>query len=876
MQIAHALNQFLQGKIMVQPEEEDALQYIDFSEWQRELFLEKADAGFAYWTTKNISTNSFQSIFKKANEANLSSPQYARFHKVLSPQIMEKLPPLLQDRGSSVQHFLMTIWWKLLFRYVNAPCSLCYRHHGRSHEAVQSIVGLFEKYLALPDALLKEEDSVWQLAAKIQEVVTQDEAHQDCFDRNIGQRNTSITFPYQFAYYPTPAFNSNLELLDFSAHAEDYELKANFILRPNQELHICLDYDGNYFEERWMSTLVEQFEAMILGEIMKEEKGLEAWAHEKIKWNCKEQHQLNPISSNVLPTQNVVDLFEDAVKQNTLQTAIVYKEKTVSYQALNESVNRLARLIQQKIKGETKRVIGVQMTNPLNAVTTMLAILKSGNAFLPIDHTNPGLRTNLMLRQCNAILLLTDQSSEEPTGWENNLSWDEVELQWQSMAANNLNLSIAIDDPCYLIFTSGSTGQPKGVQIAHHSLVNYLNWLVPNFTINANDATVLFSSMSFDLGYTALWSSLVSGATLHLVNPTQFLPFLAKANTYFSKHHITYIKCTPSHFKLMLEADDFELVKGKQDIRLIVLGGEPIVPSDLATYFQHQANVEMVNHYGPTETTIGVICHPIKKGELQKYAQLPVIGRPFGNHQVWICDENQEPVAIGEYGELYISGPGVALGYAGREELTQEKFVSLNFTENKNITCYATGDLGRWLPDGTIQLAGRKDNQIKVRGYRIEPEEISSVIGEMAGVKTAYTLIDQASHQEAVLKSFVVLEGPQVEMASITEFLGERLPAYMIPAQLFKIDALPLSGNGKVNQGALREMAHAKPNIQDTVLPSSELELALVEIWASLFNQEHLGLTDHFFQLGGHSLMAMKMQQSESSRQTFSGLRTTF
>ena len=473
MQITRNINSCLQGESLIKGNEEEPLQYIDYSEWQRELFLEDREVSFEYWQKKTIKVDQFNSIFKKDNQVKPgATKKYDTVSKILDPLLVQRINNLLQDKKFTLKNYVMAIWWKLLYKYVNEKFAFCYLHHGRSDDSMKSILGLFEKYLPLPSILVVESDSIWKLAENIQQHLQEDDLHQDCFDRNMGQRGELIYFPYQFAYYQKPDLISNLEIKEFLAHAEDFELKINLIENTNNEFTLSLNYDTSCLSYPWITRMIKQFEELIRLEIIKEKEGIEAFNKERRKIDIADQMALNPVISTIPKNQNVVDLFEKVVDQNPKATAIVYDGNEITYKKLNQSINRLTRLIQKKTNEVTKKTIGIQMNNPLHTVIAMLATLKSGNSFLPIDSNNPPLRTKFMLSQCDAALFITDNGIEKSKIWENNLSWKEVERVWDSFDSNNLDLVIAAENPCYLIFTSGSTGQPKGVRIAHHSLAN--------------------------------------------------------------------------------------------------------------------------------------------------------------------------------------------------------------------------------------------------------------------------------------------------------------------------------------------------------------------------------------------------------------------
>ncbi|MEM8910107.1 MAG: AMP-binding protein, partial [Bacteroidota bacterium] len=345
-----------------------------------------------------------------------------------------------------------------------------------------------------------------------------------------------------------------------------------------------------------------------------------------------------------------------------------------------------------------------------------------------------------LLQQSQAVLWIMDQEINIESS-SVKLTWANLNDQFSTFPSTAPNISINSTAPCYLIYTSGTSGFPKGVLIAHQSFVNYLHWFTQTHQITQQDRTVLFSSMAFDLGLTVLWSALTRGALLHLIDPEETWSFFESANEYLMNQQITYLKCTPAHFKLIVNAVDFQEWVDRHQLRLIFLGGEAIDAKDVQLYLKNREKTLIVNEYGPTEMTVGMVAKTIDASNAFRFQQLPVIGQPVAGHEVYILDKDGRPLSIGEFGELYLVGPGKALGYIHQTDLTSQAFAPLSILEGTQTVAYASGDRGRWLPTGDIQLAGRMDQQVKIRGYRIELEEINQQLKKLEGVQTAHTLV---------------------------------------------------------------------------------------------------------------------------------------
>ncbi len=837
----------------------DELQYIDFSEWQHELLQDRNHPQAQYWSKLGLNPGHFTAIHKYTDQE--SGAPAAFFNQPVMPdtECLRALQEIARVKNIPFKQVLMAVWWQLLKTYTSKAFSLAYNHPGRSEDQTEHIFGLFEKNLPLPHELVETDISVWELARKIGNTIKEQNTRHEYFHLGLDQQSgKGILFPYQFAYYEFPVQNENteagLKIESFAIYPDAFALRLEVIEQSETgDIKLNITGDANYFPREWPQLLAQQFCWQLELEKTQELEGKESFISLKSRLALAFQQQIECPVHQHSASLTLVDLLEEAQSLHADKPALIYEQLALTYQEVHEISNRLARFIHNKSGGKTGAVIAMQLANPVHMVLCFIAATKSGNAFLPIETGNPPLRVKYLIENSEAILFLGEEKPETPVA---HFDWATIESELSNYPHTAPGYPLTPSTPCYVIFTSGTTGNPKGVLITHGNLVNYLTWFNQRFQITEQDNTVLFSSMAFDLGHTIIWSALCSGATLNLTNPSKNLEFLESVNAYFVDKEISYIKCTPSHFKLILGDARFSQSAQQQKLRLVILGGEPIDVDDVARFLGSHPETSIVDEYGPTETTIGVVATEINASNFAHYRRLPVIGQPFGNHRIYILDENQNPVFPGEYGAMYICGPGLSTGYLNLPELTNKSFVWLDFAGKKG---YSSGDMGRWLPDGNIQLAGRIDNQVKVRGYRIEPEEISQVIRSMNGVKAAYTMIHGAGREDAGLRSFVVFSNGTDDTNAVKAHLKSHLPGYMIPEQLFVLDTIPLNPNGKVDQDALNKLAQAQLNQETLQLPVEQDELVIAQIWAELFELEQIGMQQNFFQLGGHSLLAMKM-----------------
>ncbi|HLP59043.1 MAG TPA: amino acid adenylation domain-containing protein, partial [Candidatus Deferrimicrobium sp.] len=565
----------------------------------------------------------------------------------------------------------------------------------------------------------------------------------------------------------------------------------------------------------------------------------------------------------VYPTGKTIRrLFAEQVEKTPDNIAVVSEEQRIiqiTYRELNNRSNRLANRLKAK---ETRHsaIVGIMVRPSPAMVVGIIGILKAGCAFLPIEPESPGDRINYILNDSNMNILLTQGHLQETfhAGIEI-INIDDAAL-YKGQCENPVNV-ITPADPVYVIYTSGTTGKPKGALINNRNLVNYVGWFVQTNRQDAINKAILTSSFAFDALYTQFFSSLLSGYQLHVIPRETFL-FAERLLTYLKTHRITYIKATPSLFNLIINDPGFT-AGVLQELRFVILGGEEINANDVEKAHHLCPHLQIMNHYGPTETTIGSIARFLDFDKFAAYKINPTIGKPIHNTGIYILDKGYNMVPIGVVGEMFIGGDGVGMGYLNKPELTAEKFrpllKNINRALQPNIhhsNFYCTGDLARWHPDGYIEFLGRADDQVKIRGYRVEPGEIENHLLKYNDIKEAVVLAREKKKKEKYLCAYFV-SAKQIKISDLREFLSRRLPPPMIPAYFIQLEKMPLTKHNKLNRWALPEPEFDK-NLPTGLPPRNEIEMKLAEIWATILEIEPATISrdDNFFNLGGHSLKA--------------------
>ncbi|GIO85790.1 hypothetical protein J25TS5_27220 [Paenibacillus faecis] len=560
----------------------------------------------------------------------------------------------------------------------------------------------------------------------------------------------------------------------------------------------------------------------------------------------------------------VVEWFEAQALRIPNEIALVYGEERWSFSELNAKANRLAKMMLENGFAEGSGIAGIMMENRPETMAALLAVFKAGGAYMPIDPEFPQERIRFMLADSGSQFLLT--YADSLAGSENVEQLFLLDqLKTTEGLESNLNMPVREGDLAYVIYTSGTTGTPKGVMIEHRNLTNYVHWFVTSRGIGRDDRTMLLSSAGFDLCYTALYPALVSGCELHLLD-RQDIVDPRYVLDYISLHRITYIKATPSLFHLLVNHERFDTVGTLNSLKLIVLGGEKIKIPDVERYFARYPHTRFLNHYGPTEATIGCIAHPVDLDRFPAFSRQPVIGRPIFHAEAYILDAYGNLLPDGVPGELAVAGRGVGRGYLNKPELTGEKFVPHPFNPERRL--YKTGDRAKRLPGGDIEFIGRIDHQLKIRGYRVELAEIEAQLAGHPGIREVAITVKEGGDGTKFLCAYAVTPEP-LTAAEIRNYLASRLPAYMVPSAYVFLDHMPLNENGKVNLKVLPEpVIELEPSDPESA-PVNEAEKILVRVWEEILGVKGIGTSHHFFESGGDSIKALQV----SSRLMSHGLK---
>lgn len=776
----------------------------------------------------------------------------------------EKIIKLAKENQVTINSIFQTVWGIILQSYTGSEDVVFGTVvSGRPAEVngIESMVGLFINTIPLR-VKVHEEDTFNQLIMRVQTSSIESRAYEYSALADI--QTASVLkhdlFDHIMVFENYPLGDEILgelrhEKLGFSLINASTSGQTNYnlnivVIPVGNRIRVKLNYNMNIYEKCILENVLECIKSVISQVVQKPEiniKDIEIVGKEEKK---KILFDFNNTCLDFLGPKTIHELFEAQVNKAPDDVVIVYQGDRLTYRELNVRANQLARvLVSKDIKPDD--IVGIMVERSVEMIIGILGVLKAGGAYLPLDPEHPKERIEYILSDSGAKMLLTQKNINLDFHYSGEL----LELDDQSLYEGdscNLDIPVNKDNLVYVIYTSGTTGNPKGVLIQHESLTNYIKWFIDEAEITHKDKAILLSSFAFDLGYTTLYSSILQGAELHII-PKETYIYSEQLVGYINNNNISYMKLTPSLYRSICNTKNFFENINLSSLRLVILGGEDINVFDIKNTYEQCSNVKIMNHYGPTETTIGTVANIVEPDKLELFTRTSLIGRPIKNSKCLILDKHSRLAPVGAAGELCIVGVGLARGYLNRPELTEEKFVPNPYEHEMRM--YKTGDLARWLPDGTIEFLGRIDHQVKIRGYRIELGEIENKLINHPNIKEAVVIAKQEESGEKNLCAYIVSQ-KEMTVVEIREYLSKDLPEYMLPSYYVRLNAFPLTANGKIDTKALPKSDGSIVTGIEYQAPRNLEEEKLASIWKDILKLHRIGINDNFFEIGGHSLKA--------------------
>ncbi len=842
-----------------------AIQCSDYAAWEKEwLESEAINSHVDYWKQQ------LKGYPRSLNlPTDFSRPSFKNYRGACEPislpkALTEQIKTFSSQEGATLFMTLLAAFQTLLFRYtgqedivVGSPIA------GRNHPETHDIIGCFVNTSAFRTDL-SGSPGFRDVLARVKKVTLDAFAHQDLPFQKVVEHvhedsdvMLSPLFQVIFVLQNTPDVLREFSGLTFqSVNIDNKTAKLDLSLILEEYpggLRGKLEYSTDLFKAGTIKSLISHFLVLL--------ENIAVYPNRPVSQlpmlTKAEQHQILKECNNTMtkyPRDKCIhQLFDEQVDKSPDAIAIIFEDQQLTYRALNNKANQLAHyLMKQGVGPEV--LVGICVERSLEMVIGILGILKAGGAYVPLDPAYPKDRLAFMLEDSGAPLLLTQYNLLE------NLHENKTEVLFLDQDREKIDLESSLtpatttsaENLAYVIYTSGSTGRPKGISVIHRGVIRLIH--APNYVkISLEDVFLQFAPISFDASTFEIWGCLLNGARL-IVFPSG-TPSLEELGQAIQRYQVTVLWLTAALFHQMTE----ERLDDLKSVRQLLSGGDVLSVPHVRRFLQELKECTLINGYGPTENTTFTCCY--RMTDPQQVANTVPIGRAVSNTQVYILDSRLQPVPIGVPGELHTGGDGLARGYLNRPDLNAEKFILNPFKEEPGALLYKTGDLCRYLPDGNIEFLGRIDHQIKVRGFRIEPQEIEAVLGQHTDVRETVVTVREDQPGDRYLVAYIV---PERESAMITHelrlFLKEKLPDYMIPSVFVTLDLLPLTPNGKVDRRALPSPDSEQPEMAETyVEPCTPNETVIAGIWCEVLRLKNVGIHDNFFSLGGHSLLATQV-----------------
>lgn len=856
---------FVQGKQPNLPEL--PIQYSDYALWQRHwLDAGERERELAWWrATLGTLVDESPVLQLPTDYPRLTSPSLrgARHTVVLDEACSAALRTLAQNHEATLFMVLLAAYHLLLWR-LSGQTEICVGVSvaGRTRREAENVVGLFVNIQVLP-AQLKGEMRFTELLAQIKTAVLGAQAHQELpFDVLVDalkiKRNVSYNPLVQVKFTQQIALPELIDLPELTAklrplpdHAARFDLSLD-VTECTHGIEAIFNYATDLFDAATAEGFADSYVSILKAVAATPEIYLAG-----LQIPCQPADFMLRGESLPHPPTSILSAWAQSVALQNHAIAVRDETQSISFAELDNQSNRLARFLQAHGVGVEQRV-AICATRSVPWVIGILAVLKTGAAYLPLDPQLPPARLSLLLRNSGVQCVLTDAiGAQAVIGAEMRVISLETEPTWTNYDTTPLTKYPPADAAAYVIYTSGSTGQPKGVVISHRALATYVSGMLARFQLPKDSSMALVSSVSADLGHTMLFGALCSGRTLHLLSVEHaFDPDHFAA--YMDAHQVGVLKIVPSHLQGLLAAANPAAVLPRH---ALILGGEALPWSLLERVRTLHPNCQVFNHYGPTETTVGILTQDATQSSKDiKGASVP-LGRPLPYGEAYILNSDLNPVPRGSTGELYLGGPGLARGYLERPDLTAERFIPHPWADGARL--YRTGDLVRMLPNGLLDFLGRVDDQVKIRGYRVELSEVASALRSLPGVAMAealFTVLNGDTNHQQLIGYVVPDVGKRLVVDEIKQALTHHLPDYMCPTYFFILENMPLTANGKVDRKALPLPNKNTSSINLTKQNAySRNEQILLEIWQAVLGITAVGLHDNFFSLGGDSILSLQI-----------------
>ena len=848
-----------------------SIQFGDYSAWSREYLTREIDRQTSYWTEQLRGSPTLLELPTDRPRPAVQTSNGAQEIVTFAPDLLRRINDLCKSEGSTLYMTLLAGFNALLARYtaandviVGTPIA------GRNRTETENLIGFFVNTLVLRNDL-SGDPTFREILSRVRKTVLEAFSHQELpFEKLVAavrpDRSLSYNPVYQIMFALQDTAGSriripglNIEALKIKVSASKFDLFLS-ARQATGGLEITVEYNSDLFDQTTIQRFVLHYKQLLESAVGDPNARLSELAimdeaerrQILVDWND---------TKTPFPDEAVHQLFEARVCKSPDEIALVAEHLEWTYAQLSEWSNRMANYLRNAGAGVDQR-IGICMDRSPNMIAAIIGVLKCGASYVPIDPANPPSRLEQIIEDGELSLILT--SSEHGASFHGSsvpvIFLDHEHEDIQRFDSTPISEPRCPDDVACVLFTSGSTGKPKGVLIPHRAI----NRLVINtnyIQLHENDRVAHVSNVAFDLALFEIWGALLNGGRLVI---------LSKDVVLSPQDFASHLRST-GVTAMILATSLFNLVSRERPdafaaLDTLLVAGEAFDPAAGRRVLSSDPPKRLINAYGPTESTTYTTWKEID--EIAPDARSVSIGRPLSNTTVFLLDESLNPVPVGVVGEIYIGGDGLANGYLNRPELTEERFVHVpaqkilaSAGDGTPVRLYRTGDLAKYLPTGEIEYIGRQDHQVKIRGYRIELGEIESVIDSHPDIAEAVVLAVRDENDHRMVAFYSLQPDSQIRYEELREYVRERLPNYMVPTSWVYIERFALNGNGKIDRQLLESKAMALPTEGENTSERAidELEVKLTWIWQKVLGLGAIGVKDNFFDIGGHSLAAVRV-----------------
>ena len=844
------------------------VQYGDYALWQNKWFDgELKEEMLSYWRDKLGGELPALELPTDRPRPAVQTYNGDVVHIALTRELSEALRRLSREKEATLFMTMLAAFKALLYRYtgqediiVGTPIA------GRNYSETEGMIGFFVNTLALRTDLSGAPE-FQELLQRVRTCTLDAYENQEMpFDKLVEElqpdrdMSRQPVFQVMFILQNTPvkeAKVAGMELKPVEVESKTSKFDLTLELYEDADgIKGWIEYNTDLFEAERIGRMAACYTRLLEGAVKNSSTRIDKIEILDEKEYGKVVKEWNNTGKDYGTAACIHEIFEKLAGEMPQKEAVCCRGEALTYGELNRRANRLARFIQKKGLGE-KSIVGVCTQRSIGAIVGILAALKAGGAYMPLDPGYPEERIRYMIEDSGAGIIISEDRYADLLGdfkGEKVLmdrDWDKISEE----AGDNLGIRVKPESPAYVIYTSGSTGLPKGVIGVNSAAMNRFNWMWEKYPFTEGEVCCQKTSLNFVDSVWEIFGSLLKGVR-SIIIPDEELKDTYRFIEVLEKEKVSRIVLVPSLLNAILDMDK-NIGQRLRGLKLWVVSGETLSTGLVERFRESMPENRLLNLYGSSEVSADVTYYDT--GEYSEGMKSIPIGRPIPNTRIYILDSGMNPVPPGVNGEIYVGGDGLAQGYLNRPELTKEKFIPDPFETEKEGRLFRTGDIGRYLPDGNILYIGRKDNQVKVRGYRIELGEIEDALKGCPGIKEAAADVYEDGAGGRGLVAYMVQEKESGGTEEIREFLKGKLPEYMLPSIYVPLEEMPLNANGKIDRRALKKVIIAGELNRQFVAPETATELMLSELWCEILGFEKISIEDSFFVIGGHSLLATRL-----------------